>query len=126
MIHLLLVLSLSAHAQPSDRVWMEARQRVEAAWQVVSEKPKREEAAELRAHAVQEHGYKLFGASFNRTEALAILSLMGDWLRTPRKAKAVEPLIEEAARNAHPQIGDGHAMRSARNWATFVDLLAKN
>jgi hypothetical protein len=128
---MLRALLLAAHfaaqtqaAQPSDRVWEEAKKKVETAWQAVSTPPAKDAEAERRSYAVEAKGHELFGPAYSRTEAMAILALMGDWLRTPRGADSPEVLLQQAARAAHPRIGDGRGSRSAKNWAAFVDSLS--
>lgn len=118
--------SVQAAASPDgDSAWKEARRRVELTWRSVQVMPRaRGEASERRAADVMSEGYKLFGSSFNTTEAAAILALMGDWLRQPRQAADTDALLVQAAKASHPEIGDGHAMRSARNWAAFVDVMS--
>ena len=114
-----------ASLAPPFPAWAQARRRVETAWSAVQAPAARTEESEARGAAVLEAGYDAFGPSFNRTEAAAILALMGDWLRAPREAPDADALLVEAAKAAHPQIGEGRAMRSARNWAKFVDALSE-
>jgi hypothetical protein len=127
MILLSLLLASSAWAQPGAH--LQAARLCGSAYEAVAARPARGVSQETRRAAVLRAGHELLGPGFNEAETAAILALMEDWLKRSgdaRRDAGVEELLADAARQAHPQIGEGKGARGARNWARFVRAISRS